>query len=164
MKLCRFNTDHLGVVTGDTVLDVTPALDVLPAHRWPLPSRGDLLLVHLDAVMSRIDELIAAAPSHDLSTVSLQSPVANPTKLIAAPVNYKLHIEEVISDHGIPFDRPKMKSIAELLCFLKAVSSLVGPGDGVVKRFPERRTDHEIELAVVIGHEASRIDYSSALD
>ena len=46
MKLCRFNDDRLGVVVGDHVHDVTPALDVIPVMRWPVP-HGDALIAHL---------------------------------------------------------------------------------------------------------------------
>ena len=41
--------------------------------------------------------------------------------------------------------------------FLKATSSLVGPGQGIVVRCADRRTDHEVELAFVIGRTASRV-------
>lgn len=164
MKFCRFNANRLGVVVGDAILDVTAALEVLPQVRWPLPSRGDLLIEHLDAVRSRVADLVEQAQHYQPADVTILSPVANPTKLIAAPVNYRLHIDEALADKGISFDRPKLKPISESLCFLKAVSSLVGPGEGVVRRFPDRRTDHEIELAVIIGQETRQIETSRALE
>ena len=37
MKLCRFDDDRLGVVDGDTILDVTSVLDLMPSYRLPLP-------------------------------------------------------------------------------------------------------------------------------
>jgi 2-keto-4-pentenoate hydratase/2-oxohepta-3-ene-1,7-dioic acid hydratase in catechol pathway len=40
----------------------------------------------------------------------------------------------------------------------------VGPAGGVPVRFPERRTDHEAELVVVIGKQGTDIDQASALD
>ena len=164
MKLCRFDEIKLGCVHDGTVLDVTAALDVLPRVRWPLPSRGDLLIRHLDAVCERVQDLLAAAPGYDLSEVKLYSPVANPTKLIGAPVNYQTHIDEAESDAGIVFDQQKIKPISESLCFLKAVSSLVGPGEGIARSFPGRRTDHELELAVVIGRETRGISRERALE
>ncbi len=163
MKLCRFNETRLGYVQGDSVLDVTAALDALPEARWPLPARGDLLIRHFGAVRERVDELRGAATEYGLSRVSLCSPVANPTKLIGAPVNYQRHIDEAEVDEGIIFDQNKIKPISESLCFLKAVSSLVGPAEGVTRSFPDRRTDHEVELAVVIGHETRGIPYERAL-
>ena len=140
MKLCRFNETRLGCVQDDAVLDVTAALDVIPPARWPLPARGDLLISHLDAVCERVNEVSAEAARHDIDQVSLCSPVANPTKLLGAPVNYQTHIDEAEGDEGIVFDQNVIKPISESLCFQKAVSSLVGPGEGVVRSFPERRT------------------------
>ena len=163
MKLCRFNQTRLGYVQGDAVLDVTAALDVLPDVRWPLPARGDLLIRHLDDVRKRVEEVRTDAPRHDLEQVALYSPVANPTKLLGAPVNYQTHIDEAEEDGGIVFDQTASKPIGKSLCFLKAVSSLVGPSEGVVRSFPDRRTDHELELAVVIGREARGIARERAL-
>jgi len=47
--------------------------------------------------------------------------------------------------------------------FLKACSSLVGAGEGIAVRKLDRRTDHEIELAVVIGKTASNVSRTDAL-
>jgi 2-keto-4-pentenoate hydratase/2-oxohepta-3-ene-1,7-dioic acid hydratase in catechol pathway len=48
--------------------------------------------------------------------------------------------------------------------FLKANSSLVGPSEGIAVRFPDRRSDHEVELVMVIGKAGSDIPQSRALD
>ena len=164
MKLCRFNVTRLGCVQGGEVFDVTAALDVLPEVRWPLPARGDLLIRHLGPIRERVEEVLPEAAIIDIDQVSLDSPVANPTKLIGAPVNYQTHIDEAEADEGIVFDQNVIKPISESLCFLKACSSLVGPGQGVTRSFPNRRTDHELELAVVIGREARGISRGDALD
>ena len=164
MKLCRFNGTRLGCVQGGEVFDVTAALDVLPEVRWPLPARGDLLIRHLGPIRERVVKVLPEAAIIDIDQVSLDSPVANPTKLIGAPVNYQTHIDEAEADEGIVFDQNVIKPISESLCFLKACSSLVGPGQGVTRSFPDRRTDHELELAVVIGREARGIARDDALD
>ena len=41
--------------------------------------------------------------------------------------------------------------------FLKATSALVGPGEGIALRKIDRRNDHEVELAVVIGRTANNV-------
>ncbi len=41
--------------------------------------------------------------------------------------------------------------------FLKANSSIIGPSQNVVIRHPDRRTDEEVELAVVIGRRAQAV-------
>ena len=48
--------------------------------------------------------------------------------------------------------------------FLKANSSLVGPSEGIAVRFPDRRSDHEVELVMVIGKTGSDIPRALALD
>jgi 2-keto-4-pentenoate hydratase/2-oxohepta-3-ene-1,7-dioic acid hydratase in catechol pathway len=95
--------------------------------------------------------------------VRLLSPVANPGKIIGAPVNYQLHLDESRADAGINFGT-QVKTIHEYGVFLKATSSLIGAGEAVVVDWDERRTDHEIELAVVIGKAGFRIAEADALD
>ena len=46
MKICWFDDNQLGLVEGDTVLDVSAALKVLPAPRYPAP-KGDPLIANL---------------------------------------------------------------------------------------------------------------------
>ena len=46
---------------GDGVLDVTPALAAIPLQHWPL-AQGDPLILHFDAVLERVRELLPAAP------------------------------------------------------------------------------------------------------
>jgi len=162
MKLCRFGENRLGLVEGDVVLDVTGALDVLPAVRWPVP-RGDLLIANLAAVLDRAEALAPAAESVAVGSLVLLSPVANPTKVIGAPVNYRKHHAESVADQGISFGQD-VKTIDTYGLFLKANSSLVGPGEGIRLRFTDRRNDHEAELAVVIGREGTDIPRAQAFD
>ncbi|MBI4265235.1 MAG: fumarylacetoacetate hydrolase family protein [Acidobacteria bacterium] len=163
MRWCRFDDSRLGIVDGAFVADVTAALDVLPAYRYPLPAH-DVLIANLPAVAARVRAMLPGAPRRPLPSVTLLSPVANPGKLIAAPVNYQKHLDEVKSDSEIHAGNPKHTiTIQSAGLFLKATSSLVGPGQGVSVRKPERRTDHEVELAVVIGREASHVPRHEAL-
>src|SRR5262249_51266390 len=106
-----------------------------------------------------------SAPVLTLADRKLLSPIASPGKLVAAPVNYHAHLDEVRADKALHHNNPAHTvTIHTAGLFLKATSSLVGPGEGVVIRKPDRRTDHEVELAVVIGRTASnvsRIDATS---
>jgi 2-keto-4-pentenoate hydratase/2-oxohepta-3-ene-1,7-dioic acid hydratase in catechol pathway len=165
MILCRFGEGRLGLVEGAYVRDVTSALDVLPAYRYPLPSH-DLLIANLDRVIEAIPRLSPeSAPRLPLADVELLSPVANPGKIIAAPVNYQKHIEEVKADSQLHQNNPAHTiTIQKAGLFLKATSSLVGPGEGVALRHLDRRNDHEVELAVVIGKTANNVPASQALN
>src|SRR5690606_13672701 len=93
--------------------------------------------------------------------VTLQSPVANPGKLVAAPVNYRKHLEEARADAEIHHNS-QVAEIQRIGLFLKATSSLVGPSEGVALRHTDRRNDHEIELAVVIGKAGTGISREDA--
>ena len=158
MKLCRYD-DQLGLVEGDTVRDVTAALDVLPNARYPLPCH-DLMIEHLDAVAAATRN--TGGDPRPLSDVRLRSPIANPGKLVAAPVNYKAHLDEAIADEAT-FSRAHVRQIQETGLFLKATSSLIGAGEPIRIAHPDRRTDHEIELAVVIGRTCRNATRDDAL-
>jgi 2,4-didehydro-3-deoxy-L-rhamnonate hydrolase len=168
MRLCRFNNDRLGSVEGDVVRDVTAALDVLPEVRWPLPA-GDPLIAHLVQIQERIKRIAAEAPKHKLADVHLLSPVANPGKIMAAPANYRLHVEMDTKDPTIDAGVHRAQLIdmeaptEKLGLFLKANSSLVGPSQGIVIPHHATRLDYEVELAVVIGRQARDIRKSDAL-
>lgn len=161
MKICRFNDDRLGLVEGDEVVDVTGALEVIPAVRWPAPV-GDGLIENLDAVCAKAKELAAGGTRHALADVALKSPVANPNKVIGAPVNYYAHQDEAKDDQAINFGRD-IKTIDHYGLFLKN-PVLVGPSEGVVLHFTDRRNDHEVELAMIIGKTAKNVSYDDALD
>lgn len=161
MRICRFHDNRLGLVLGGEIRDVTAALDVLPAVRWPVP-RGDLMIANLNALRARIEEIADTAPIVERSRLRLLSPIANPGKIIAAPVNYQLHLDEARADPGINFGS-QVKTIDDYGLFLKAPSSLVGGGEGVVVNHAERRIDHEVELCVVIGPGGRNITQADAL-
>ena len=161
MRLARFDDNRLGLVDGDSVRDVSAALDVLPTVRYPIPP-GDLLFVHLSAVLARARDLAASSPTMPLSRVVLRSPVANPGKVVAAPVNYQKHLDEVRGDAQLHHDTT-INTIHHAGLFLKAASSVVGAGDGIALEKLDRRSDHEVELAVVIGRTARRVTREDAL-
>lgn len=163
MKFCRFGDERLGLVEGDIVRDVTAALDVLPRYTYPFPQH-DIFIANLEAVSTRARAIAKDAPSVPLDSVTLLSPVANPGKIIAAPVNYQKHLNEVRDNPQLHGNNPgNTFTIQTAGLFLKATSSLVGPGQGIVVRCAKRRTDHEVELAVVIGRTASRVKRDEAL-
>ena len=161
MKICRFNGGLLGLVVGDEVVDVSPALEQIPAQRYPLPSH-DLLVAALPTLRGALQEQATRGARHPVSGVKFDSPVANPGKIIGAPINYHAHAQESKADAGIAHGR-SITSIGDWGMFLKAGTSLIGCGDDIVLRFADRRNDHEVELGVVIGRECSQIKASDAM-
>lgn len=163
MRLCRFNDNRLGIVDGSLVRDVTAALDVLPGQSYPFPVH-DLLVEHLDRIIERARALAPAAQAIPVDAARLLSPIANPGKIVAAPVNYEKHRVEASRDPGLHGNNPVSGfSIHTAGLFLKSTSSLIGPGQGVVIRRPDRRTDHEVELVIVIGKRADRVARGDAI-
>ena len=163
MILCRFGDNRLGLVNHGLVRDVTSVLDTLPDYRYPLPL-GDVFISALPALRTKISAAAKDAATVPVSQLELLSPVANPGKIVAAPVNYVKHSEEVAADSNLHHQNvAHIRPIREAGLFLKATSSLVGATHGVMIRHPDRRTDHEVELAVVIGERTDSVKANDAL-
>jgi len=162
MKLCLFNENRIGVAVGDEVVDVTEAFAAIPKPTWPYP-RSDWVIQHFDDVRSIVERMSETGVRVPLRGVTLRAPVANPGKIIGAPINYKDHIAEANADaqinHGKTFTE-----LDKFGLFLKANSSLIGCSEEIEIPFADRRTDHEVELAVVIGRKAKRVSRQEALD
>lgn len=87
------------------------------------------------------------------ASVRWASPVARPSKIICIGLNYGDHARE--SNMEIP---------KEPIMFFKSTSSLVGPNDDLVIPKNSKKTDWEVELAVVIGKKASYVEEKDAAD
>lgn len=81
------------------------------------------------------------------------APLRRPSKIVCIGLNYRDHARETGSE--IP---------SEPVVFLKATSAMVGPNDDLILPRGSRKTDWEVELAVVIGRRASYVDREQALD
>jgi 2-keto-4-pentenoate hydratase/2-oxohepta-3-ene-1,7-dioic acid hydratase in catechol pathway len=162
MRLCRSDDNRLGLVAEDGIRDVSAVLTTLPSVSYPFP-RHDALIAHLAELRPQIESAARSAKPLPVEKVKLLSPVANPGKIIAAPVNYKKHLEEALADKGIHHGN-LVQEIHKAGMFLKAPSSLVGAGEGVKLVHTDRRNDHEVELAVVIGKRAKNVKAARAMD
>jgi len=161
MRYCRFNNDRLGVVRGDMVHDVTAVLEKLPAVRWPLPAY-DPLVAALPKLRGEMEAAADRAAGVPIDSVKLLNPVPNPSKVIGAPVNYHAHIDEANADAQINFGKT-IKTIDHYGVFLKSNSSLSGPSEPVPVVEKDRRTDHEVELAAIIGETCFDVPEEGAL-
>ncbi len=92
-----------------------------------------------------------AAASDSFDVTELGAPVPRPRQVFAIGLNYAEHAAEA----GYPPDSMPVT-------FTKFPSSIVGP-DAVVA-LPEGHVDWEVELVVVIGREAHKVDRESAWD
>jgi 2-keto-4-pentenoate hydratase/2-oxohepta-3-ene-1,7-dioic acid hydratase in catechol pathway len=155
LRLCFFNDFRLGGVRGDRVVDFSAILP--PELRW----RPQEALVHVmacwDEVRPLCESLLEEERGFPLERVRLRPPVPQPSKIVAAPVNYLAHQQEV------DWAPKPAGTIEEMGFFLKAPSSVVGPGEAIVLPFLDRRVDFEGELGVVIGRRATRVPAAEAL-
>lgn len=83
----------------------------------------------------------------------LGSPVARPSKIVCIGLNYADHAKETGATPP-----------AEPVIFLKSTSALAGPFDDIVIPRHSKKTDWEVELAVVIGKKASYVTEQEAPD
>jgi 2-keto-4-pentenoate hydratase/2-oxohepta-3-ene-1,7-dioic acid hydratase in catechol pathway len=163
MRICRFDDNRIGVVTDDGVHDVTQAaLRELPQWTYPLPV-FDPFIANLPRLRQALEQQFRQSEPKPVDGVRLLSPVANPGKIIAAPVNYKKHLEEVLAQKELHHGN-LINEIHKAGLFLKATSSLIGAGDGIELIHLDRRNDHEIELAVIIGKPARNVSVMDALN
>jgi len=84
--------------------------------------------------------------------VRLGSPVARPSKIVCIGLNYVDHARET---GATPPPEP--------VIFMKSTTALVGPNDNIVIPKNSKKTDWEVELAVVIGRRASYVTEADAL-
>ena len=162
MRICRFGEDRLGIILNGLVHDVT-ALQTAIRASMPYTMHGDPVIKALPEWRERLLAEAAKVPGVPLDSVKLISPVARPSKAMAAPTNYASHIAEMAAAREASGSKHTAK-IEKDGIFLKSNSAIVGPSEGVPVRFPERRTDHELELVVVIGKQGTDISLDRALD
>jgi 2,4-diketo-3-deoxy-L-fuconate hydrolase len=84
--------------------------------------------------------------------IRLGVPLVRPSKIVCVGLNYTKHAEE--SGMEIP---------KEPVLFFKATSALSGPFDKIIIPKNSKKTDWEVELAIIIGKKASYITKEEAL-
>ena len=154
MKIARFNHSRIGLLADEQLYDITTFF----SSSDPL----DVLQALQVMSASELSNIKSTASAHKLSDVEFNSPIPNPSKVVAAPINYKAHVDEMLSN-GQAFGHI-ITDIRQAGLFLKAPSSVVGPSEGIQQRFLDRRTDHEIELCAVIGKKATCVSKENALE
>ena len=85
--------------------------------------------------------------------VALAAPFARPSKIVCIGLNYANHAKET----GAPIP-------PEPVIFFKSTTALTGPNDNIVIPKNSKKTDWEVELAIVIGKKASYVEEAEAMD
>lgn len=149
MKLARFTTGgltRLGKVVGDQVVDLSAVL----------PGIGDSMRRLLEQLDGLRDAIAAVdAPAFALADVTLDAPIADPSKYLAIGMNYQSHVDEAAAA-GVT--APKTQ-----IWFNKQVSCINGPfADVDVPRSGPDKVDYEAELGVVIGKRCRHVSRDDA--
>ena len=85
--------------------------------------------------------------------IRLGSPICRPSKIVCVGLNYAKHAQE--SGMEVP---------SEPVLFFKASSAIIGPNDDVILPKNSKKSDWEVELAIVIGANASYVSEENAMD
>src|SRR3990167_3355736 len=148
MKLLYFDDFRLGVLSGDTVVDVTAIVEDLP-HR----DRQDLmngLIANFAKYRARL-ERGGEGRGRPGPAPPPPPPVPRPSTFDCMAVNY---MEDGTRTAPAPIN-----------AFNKAPSTIIGPGDTMVlDDIPATCFEGEAELAVVIGKRADHVPAAQAMD
>jgi 2-keto-4-pentenoate hydratase/2-oxohepta-3-ene-1,7-dioic acid hydratase in catechol pathway len=146
MKIASFDQQRIGIVDGDSLIDVTGLAGGDQAS-WP-PTAMLRFIASFDRNEPKLSEAMRSAKRMPLSQVKLNCPILWPNKVIAYPANYHDHISEMKTGTGLI----STFNASGQGFFLKANSSLSGPLDPIVlPPLANREIHHECELAIVIG-------------
>jgi 2-keto-4-pentenoate hydratase/2-oxohepta-3-ene-1,7-dioic acid hydratase in catechol pathway len=147
MKLLRYGSpgaEKPGILIGDVMYD-TSALGEDYTNDF-IATGG---LARLRELVEKDKNNLKVVPA----TERLGMPLANPGKIICVGLNYLDHATET-----------GFHEEAEPILFLKAISALNGPFDGITIPKGSEETDWETELAVVIGKAGTNLSPETAED
>jgi 2-keto-4-pentenoate hydratase/2-oxohepta-3-ene-1,7-dioic acid hydratase in catechol pathway len=159
LKLITFQTSAagpaIGILDGDEVVPLA-ADPGLPA------SMADFVALGADG-LERAAAVCANASRIALDDVRLLAPIRPRNNVMCVGKNYVDHAREFNSSG---FDASQKQTVPDApVIFTKALSSIVGQGDGVrVSDDPTATSDYEGELGVVIGPGGHKVAEADAFD
>jgi 2-keto-4-pentenoate hydratase/2-oxohepta-3-ene-1,7-dioic acid hydratase in catechol pathway len=150
MKIVAFDRagkPALGVVDGDTVVDLAAAAPSLPADLADVLRAGAL-----DAVRDAAKQASASARL-PLAGIKYRMPIANPPKILCLGLNYAAHAKE--GGREVP-EYPAL--------FLRCATSMAAHEQPMIAPRVSDKFDYEAELMVIIGKRGRHLPRERALD
>ena len=148
MKLCFFDDWKLGVVNGDTVVDVSDVVKDIPRV-----GPGDVingLIARFGDYRAKLQEAASKGKGVPVANARLRPPLPKPTSIVAMAVNY---MEDGTRTEPAPIN-----------AFHKSPSAIIGPGETMVlPDVPATIFEGEAEMAVIIGKRATRVSQADAM-
>jgi 2-keto-4-pentenoate hydratase/2-oxohepta-3-ene-1,7-dioic acid hydratase in catechol pathway len=117
--------------------------------RFGIVDEGELVVLAGDPMFAGYETTGERVP---LADATLLAPVIPRSKVVCVGKNYRDHAAEMGGE-----------APSAPLLFLKPNTSVIGPGDVIVRPPQSERTDYEGELAVVIGRIAKNVPTETAL-
>ena len=149
MKLAFFDDFKLGMVNGNTIVDVSDVVKDIPRLGPQDVIRG--VIEQFGTYKSKLADVAAKGQGRPLSQVRLRAPLPKPENIICMAVNY-------MEDGTLPEPAP-------INAFMKSPSAIIGDGDTMV--LPDMAAsvfEGEAEFAVVIGKKASHVKAADAMN
>jgi len=148
VKLLYFDDFKLGVLKGDSVVDVSAVVADIP-HIGPHDLISGLIARFAD-YRARLEEAAARGGGVPLGRVRIRPPLPKPYNIVAMAVNY---MEDGTRSEPAPIN-----------AFHKSPHSIIGPGDTMVlPDVPATIFEGEAEMAVVIGKRATSVRAADAM-
>src|ERR671927_354724 len=149
MKLAYFDDYRLGVVTGDSVVDVSGLVKDIP-HTGPHNLISGLIERFAD-YRAKLEDTAARGQRIPLGQVKIRAPLPKPVNIECMAVNY--------------MEDGTLKEPAPINAFHKSPSAVIGNGDTMVlPDVPATIFEGEAEVAVVIGKPAANVPAAKAMD
>ena len=148
MKIVFFDEFKLGVLKGDSVVDVSRVVQDIP-HLGPQDIiRG--VIERWGEFRPRLEAAAAQERGVPLDRVRIRPPLPKPTNIVCMAVNY---MEDGTRSEPAPIN-----------AFLKSPSAIIGDGDTMVlPDVPATIFEGEAEMAVIIGKRASHVSAANAM-
>ncbi len=148
MKLLFFDDFRLGVLKGDSVIDVSDGVRGIP-HTTPQDLISGLI-EQFAQYRGRLEEAAARGQGVPLSRVRIRPPLPAAPNIVCMAVNY---MEDGTRAEPAPIN-----------AFLKSPNAVIGDGDTMVlPDVPATIFEGEAEMALVIGKRASAVRAAEAM-
>jgi 2-keto-4-pentenoate hydratase/2-oxohepta-3-ene-1,7-dioic acid hydratase in catechol pathway len=148
MKLAYFDDFKLGVLKGDTIVDVSSVVRDIP-HTGPHNLISGLIERFAD-YRKRLEDAAASGSGAPVGNVKLRPPLPRPGDIVCMAVNY---MEDGTRSEPAPIN-----------AFHKAGTAVIGQDDTMIlPDVPATIFEGEAEIAVVIGRRASKVSAGQAM-
>jgi len=164
-KNVKLLTYHRGDAVSCGILTDRGIVDIPSAWPGPNPPASVKDLLERDLLAGEQFQRLAVSPGKTtpLDAVKLLAPIPRPGKVLALAGNYSEHIKEASVHHGYQLglsDSPRQTTVPRP--FLMPATCVLDPGATIPWPAYSREIDYELELGVVVGKTARRIQAAEA--